>query len=203
MNITAETDVAAPLRQVKKYSKQPLMQQQIAGTDVRLLVIGNKVISALERRPAAVIGDGVHSVHELILRDNEKPERGKLGIDTLVEISLSAVRQFLTDGELKAVPASGEAVRVVGPSNQSLGGTVHDIMSKLPSRVTHDALMLTTHLRMPIAGVDCIITPDGHHFLEINASPGIAIHDDPERGIVSGCFEAYMALLYKDEWWRL
>lgn len=200
MNITSYSDAAPAIALAKTYSPNVLLQQQVGGRDIRLLTIGDMVISALERRPANVVGDGSHSVIELIEHENKKPERGMLGIDTLVEISLPAVKQFLSDSELQRIPSIGEVVRVVGPSNQSMGGTVHDITNTMPSRVTADALRLVRHLAMPIAGVDCIVTPEGYYFLEINASPGIAIHDDPALGIESECFEAYMRLLHADSW---
>ena len=202
MNVTARTKLAVPLKLARAFDRDTLVQRQITGTDVRLLVIGDKVVSALERRPAAVAGDGVHTVYELVRLENKKPERGNLGIDTLVEISLKAVKQFLTDAELRRVPALGEVVRVVGPSNQSMGGTVHDITETLQASLRDDTIRLTKHLQLPIAGVDCILSDDGYYFLEINASPGIAIHDDPVLGITSGCFKTYMQLLYEDTWWQ-
>lgn len=202
MNVTSETDAHVPIRLAQEYSPHALMQQQIEGTDIRLLVVGNRLISALERRPAMVVGDSEHTIYELIDIENKRPERGKLGIDTLVAISLPAVKQFLTDAELKYIPANGEVVRVVGPSNQSMGGTVLDVTDDIPASLRDDTLRLTRHLHMPIAGVDCIMTSGGHYFLEINASPGIAIHDDPVLGIQSGCFTTYAQLLYQDAWWR-
>lgn len=202
MNVTAETDLSIPIRLAKSFDTHILAQQQITGTDIRLLVVGSEVISAVERKPAEVIGDGTHTVAELITIENQKPERGKLGIDTLVEISLPAVKQFLTAAELSRVPVHGEVVRVVGPSNQSMGGTVHDVIDRIPSSLRDDTLRLTSYLKMPIAGVDCILTSSGYYFLEVNASPGIAIHDDPALGIESGCFKVYMQLLHEDIWWR-
>lgn len=202
MGITPGTDLLDPIGLAKTFSPQVLIQQQIAGLDVRLLVVGDTIVSALERRPAVVVGDGSSTIYELIRRENKKPQRGKQGIDTLVAIPLPAVKQYLTDIQLRRTPAAGEVVRVVGPSNQSLGGTVHDISDKVPATLCDDTLRLVSHLQMPIAGVDCIMTSDGYYFLEINASPGIAIHDDPALGIQSGCFVSYMELLHQDAWWR-
>lgn len=201
-NITSKADLLTPIRLAKEFSSRVLMQQQVAGADIRLLVIGDEIISALERRPAAVSGDAIHTVRELVEIENERPQRGQLGIDTLVAISLPAVKQFLTDSQLQRIPARDEIVRVVGPSNQSMGGTVHDVIESIPSSLRDATLRITRHLQMPIAGVDCIMTPNGYYFLEINASPGIAIHDDPALGILSGCFKTYMQLLHDDEWWQ-
>jgi len=202
MNVTSVKELASPVSSAKKVNTHVLLQEQIQGTDIRLLVLGNQIVSALERRPAKIVGDGEHTVYELIQLENKKPERGKLGIDTLVAISLQSVRQFLNKEQLSFIPKSGESVRVVGPSNQSIGGTVHDITDKIPASMRQDTLRLTEHLQMPIAGVDCIMTHGNYYFLEINASPGIAIHDDLDSGIQSGCFTSYMHLLYQDSWWR-
>lgn len=202
MNVTDIDDFSSFFDLPSSPRAQMIVQQQIDGIDIRLLVLGGRVVSALERRPAVVIGDGAHTVEELIAIENKRPKRGKLGVDTLVAISMPAVKQFLNDKQLRSIPERGANVRVVGPSNQSMGGTVHDVTDTIPLDMRQSAERLVRHLQMPIAGVDCIIASSGHSFLEVNVSPGIAIHDDPALGIESGCFLSYMELLYRDTWWR-
>src|SRR5690606_31617904 len=76
INITnwdaAKTGLAAAL----EYSKYILVEEYIEGFDFRLLVIGGKFVAAAKRIPAHVKGDGLHTIAELIDRENKDPRRG-------------------------------------------------------------------------------------------------------------------------------
>ena len=48
----------------------------VAGNDYRCLVIGGKVAAIAERVPASVVGDGAHTVRELVDIANADPRRG-------------------------------------------------------------------------------------------------------------------------------
>src|SRR5665811_782340 len=52
-----------------------IVEQQISGTDHRLLTVGGRFVAALQRVPAYVVGDGEHTVEELIALENARPER--------------------------------------------------------------------------------------------------------------------------------
>ena len=45
---------------------QPMVERFLPGCDFRLLVVGNRLIAAARRDPPQVIGDGVHTVAQLI-----------------------------------------------------------------------------------------------------------------------------------------
>jgi len=46
------------------------------GKDYRVLVVGDRVAAVAERRPPFVIGDGVHTVEELVAIENLSSLRG-------------------------------------------------------------------------------------------------------------------------------
>ncbi len=56
-----------------------LLESYHAGHDLRVLVIGYEVVAAAIRRPAAVIGDGRHSIRELIEAVSPAPGRHRRG----------------------------------------------------------------------------------------------------------------------------
>ena len=47
-----------------------LLEECVEGEDLRVVVIDHEVVAAAVRRPAAVIGNGAHSVAELIERQS-------------------------------------------------------------------------------------------------------------------------------------
>ena len=198
LNISNDNLLNTAVAKAKEFEDILLLQQQVGGRDLRILVVGNKIISAVERKPASVVGDGLHSVRELIKIENTKEERGEVGIDALVKISEPAAKAYLTSAQLEAVPLKDEEVRVVGPSNQSLGGRIVDALDSITPELHEQVTGLVAHLKMPIAGVDVILGSTQHYFIEVNASPGIWIHDDNFAGVTSGCFGAYAKLLHED-----
>src|SRR5205807_1461538 len=46
------------------------------GADYRVLVVGGRVVAAARRDPAQVIGDGLHTIAQLIEIVNRDPRRG-------------------------------------------------------------------------------------------------------------------------------
>ena len=59
-----------------RYSRQVIVEKHIAGKDYRLLVVGDRLVAAAERRPACVVGNGVHTVAGLVAAENENPRQG-------------------------------------------------------------------------------------------------------------------------------
>jgi cyanophycin synthetase len=60
-----------------------LVQQQLTGFDVRVVCIDGVYASAMTRVPATVIGDGVHTVEQLIDIENGQSDRGGDDYNTL------------------------------------------------------------------------------------------------------------------------
>ena len=50
----------------RRFDSRVLLESFHAGSDLRVLVIGYEVVAAAIRHPAQVIGDGKHSVRQLI-----------------------------------------------------------------------------------------------------------------------------------------
>src|SRR5450830_728240 len=53
-----------------------LVEKYLPGNDFRLLVVGDRLVAAARRDPPQVIGDGVHTVRELVDIVNADPRRG-------------------------------------------------------------------------------------------------------------------------------
>ena len=62
----------------------------IPGKDYRILVVNNQVVAVAERVPAHVVGDGTHTVAELIEITNADPRRGVGHEKILTRITVDA-----------------------------------------------------------------------------------------------------------------
>ncbi len=162
-----------------------LVQEQCAGEDLRIVLLDDKVLYAIARRPAHVVGDGVHTLAELVARDNNSnPERGSAHDTTpLKYISESHALDFVgSERYATEIPDKGKEVRVCGPSNNSIGGTVTSftdqvlINSMLPRlvRMAHD-------LELRLVAFDFMMDTDTGRvmFIECNATPAIWV-GEPE-----------------------
>ena len=168
-----------------------LVEEHVDGVDHRITVINGKAVRAYERVPARVVGDGIHTVSELIdqaaierLKAIDLREYGFVKKDDPIAIGLLR-RQNLALGD---VPDRGRIVLLRTNANVSTGGTGRI--------VTHDAhpdnLKLAERaaavLGLDIAGVDFICRDISVSWLEsktaiceVNPTPGMILPDDPTR----------------------
>lgn len=191
-NIQTEDELHRAYTYAKHYSPTVLAQQHIEGDDVRLLVVGGVFCSAVIRKPAHVVGDGQSSVEALIARANADITRNDDSRSSLMHINVHAARRFL-DEAIDSIPAPDEEVRVIGPANVSMGGSLHEATTAVTPQMIHDAELISQKLGLGICGVDMMWdrSTGDHYLIEVNATPGIDIHDDPFSGTKSDCARKY------------
>lgn len=176
------------------HSDNLIVQEMLEGDDYRIIVINGEYVSAIRRIPAEVVGDGQHTIRELIeLENTNNPDRGEGFSTQLQQISMPAAENYLGDSINNFVPFRGESVRVVGPSNMSLGGSMENVIDKVAEKVRQDSVKISKELDMVCCAVDYIIDDSGKPVLiEINASPALYEHDDPYWGTNSGAVSKFV-----------
>ena len=197
--VTGIRDPAQLMRafeQAERFSPgRVLVEQQCPGDDHRILVVAGEVLQVVRRIPARVVGDGVHTVRQLIEQINRDPRRGSRYHSLLQTVVIGADEvEFLAEQGLDAdsVPPAGRCVWVGRIANIGAGGTAEDV-----SAIAHpDNVALAARaarvLELNIAGVD-FLCPDisrswlevGGAICEVNAQPGFRPHwlADPARDI--------------------
>lgn len=195
-NIITEEELHRAYGYAKDYSARVIAQQHIIGADVRLLTVGGKFSTAVIREPAFVTGDGVSTVLELITSANAAPPRNDPKFLSILPIKLQAARRFLGEA-LHNVPTLGQKVRTTGPANVSLGGSLHEATHLVTAAMIADAEKISQKLGLGICGVDMMWDQkkNRHYLIEINATPGIDIHNDPFSGTQSDCVQQYVRWL--------
>lgn len=180
----------------KQYGPEVIVQQHMPGDDIRLLVVAGKFVSAVARRPAHVVGDGDLTLKALVALENVSLHRNDDSSSSLMHIDMPAVRRFVGDA-LYDVPAKDEEVRVVGPANVSLGGSLHEATDVVTPAMIADAEKIAQKLRLGLCGVDMMWnrTDDTYAMIEANATPGIDIHNDPFSGTSSDAAAQYVRWL--------
>ncbi|MEX0930811.1 MAG: hypothetical protein WDZ68_00790 [Candidatus Paceibacterota bacterium] len=200
LNITTPEELKAAVIKaftyVKKHNKgdRVLVEEFFTGHDLRLMVIGNQVVSTVRREPAYIIGDGHSTIRELIKDFNNEwysPIKYDLPLCPIpvdTEVFRCLHKQNLT---LHSILPREKKVYVRWNANVSTGGRASDITSKVHPNLIHLAIQVSKLSHLEIGGVDILCkdvsSPDvsakNITILEINDSPGIDIHHFPVSGI--------------------
>jgi cyanophycin synthetase len=162
-----------------------LVEEFIYGKHYRLVVLGDKLIAASERRPPFVTGDGRSTVAELVETENKqlgKEGRPKIKIDDEARKALEVFSHSL-DG----IPKKGEVVTVRFNANMTSGGSTRECLAEVHPDYAKLAIEATKAIGLRLSGVD-LITPDitdpkaKHAINEVNHDPGLRIHYMPDHG---------------------
>jgi cyanophycin synthetase len=208
--ISGRLDNAAAVRAAydaaREHDRRVVVEQFAEGRDHRVLVVGGKLVACAERVPAHVVGDGVHTIRELIAEANRDPRRGVGHTKILTRIPCDRItEEFLARRRytLESVPPAGETVLLRGTANLSTGGTSIDRTDEMhPDNVTA-CEMAAGIVGLDIAGID-VLTPDisvpfrenGAVIIEVNAAPGVRMHTHPSEGTPRNVGAAVIDMLY-------
>ncbi|MFJ2351713.1 hypothetical protein [Glutamicibacter sp. NPDC087673] len=164
-----------------------LLERHHGGDDYRLLVIGNRVVGAVKRIPANIVGDGRSTIEELIAIKNNRRTRNPFLGSGLIKVDYE-VRKCLTDQGLTidTIPRKNQQVTLRRVANASAGGDVQDVTETIPDAIKEAAIRAVRVLpNIHIAGVDVLY--DGsdeanYVIIEINSRPQIGVNMYPSIG---------------------
>ncbi|HEU4885335.1 MAG TPA: cyanophycin synthetase [Longimicrobium sp.] len=205
--LDTEDDVRAAWSVALAEHPTVIVERYVDGRDHRVVVVDGRVVAVAERVPAHVVGDGQRTIRALAeeanldpSRDNSRPghTRMPLPLDELTE------RHLARDGlDFDSVPAAGETVHLRATANISTGGTSIDRTDEIHPRNASLCELAVAAVGLDIAGLD-VLTPDisvpfdenGAAIIEVNASPGIRMHTDPDEGTPRDVPGAVLDMLY-------
>lgn len=192
LNVSSPAEVERAFAIAATFDRRVIVEAFFPGRQYRLCVVNGKMVAAAERIPAYVLGDGVHSVAELVAIVNRDPLRGDGHERPLTRIKIDPVaitvlaRQGLTP---QAVPAKNETVYIRENANLSTGGTAVDVTDAVHPDNVLLAERAAALIGLDIAGVDVVagdigqpIRVGGGAVIEVNAAPGIRMHHFPSAG---------------------
>ncbi|MBQ1761734.1 MAG: cyanophycin synthetase [Aquincola sp.] len=191
VNITHRDHLDIAYRAAEEYGTV-MVEKYLPGCDYRMLVVGDQLVAAARRDPPHVIGDGEHTVRELVERVNADPRRGEGHATSLTKIRFDEIaiarlaEQGLTE---QSVPAVGQRVILRNNANLSTGGTATDVTDDVHPEVAERAVAAARMIGLDICGVDVVcegvLEPlEAQHggVVEVNAAPGLRMHLSPSYG---------------------
>ena len=194
INLRNEAEVRAHFPIAAEQSRRGVMvvESFITGNDYRCLIVGGKMQAIAERVPAHVIGDGTHSINELVAITNADPRRGVGHEKVLTRIALNEGSEALVRNqgfEMDSVPPEGTMVKLALTGNMSTGGISVDRTFDADPENVEIAEEAARLIGLDVAGID-FICPDisapvretGGAICEVNAAPGFRMHTHPTVG---------------------
>lgn len=192
INLTTEEDVLIAFRVAKEVSSSVVIESFVAGDDHRMLVINGKLVAVAKRVPGHVIGDGKHTITELVNIVNSDPRRG-IGHEkvlTRLELDYQAQKVLKKRGyDALTILDVGEMCYLRETANLSTGGTAIDLTDHVHPDNKDMAERAVKAIGLDVGGVDFLskdISQSYHDIgggiCEVNAAPGFRMHTNPTEG---------------------
>jgi GNAT-family acetyltransferase (TIGR03103 family) len=180
VDVRTEDHLAQAVERAAAEGGHVILEEFCQGQDLRVVVIGYRVVAAAIRKPAEIVGDGTSTVAKLIERQSARRAaatggESKIPVDSETERCLAG--QGLT---YDSVLDEGQAVKVRKTANLHTGGTIHDVTAELHPSLRDAAEAAARSLRVPVVGLDFLVpSPDSDKFviIEANERPGLANHE--------------------------
>lgn len=192
VNICDLEDVDNAFLQAKEYGNEVIVERYIEGKDYRIMVVNHKVVALAEREPAHIVGDGVHTINQLIQFENTNPLRGEGHINFLTKLLIDDdLLQMLSKQkyDLESIPLENEKVILKSTCNLSTGGTSTNVTSIVHPSTILMAEKISRIIGLDVCGIDVIahdislpFTHGNGAVLEVNAAPGFRMHTHPAHG---------------------
>lgn len=168
------------------FDRSLIVEEHLEGDNFRLLFLDGKLIATVRREPPTICGDGIHTIRDLVRRENEQRLAGRPVTSVIplfldVEADFTLRRQGLSR---RSVPARGQRVPLKSTINQNAARENHTVAEGVHPSLSALGRKFASAFRLELFGMD-LITPDigmplnesGGAVVELNTQPGIHYHD--------------------------
>lgn len=182
--ITDVNDAADKLEIIKKDFSRVIAEEQVEGSDHRVLVVGNKVVAVLHRKPPFVVGDGKSTIQELIEKENSSDVRMRGELLKPIKVDEEIIGYLRKKGlEMDSILGVDEKIELTNIANISAGGIGVAVTEKIHPENYEIAIKTAQSLGLDVAGVDIIassieepLSETGGKIIEVNGGPDLRIH---------------------------
>jgi len=208
LDLRTEEDVRRGFERAIRQTRSGVVvvESFIHGNDYRVLVVDGHMVAVAERVPAHVVGDGKHTVRQLVDITNKDPRRGIGNEKVLTRIKLDEAADELVQKQgfaLDQMPPKDAVVKLAATANMSTGGISIDRTFEADHDNVEIAEEAARVVGLDVAGID-FLTPDisqpvretGGAIVEVNAAPGFRMHTNPTEGEPQYVAKAVIDMLF-------
>ena len=200
--VSTRADFYRAARAILRENRVLLVQRFISGRDYRLVVLDDAVISAYERLPLTVVGDGRATIRQLF--DRKQREFIRTGRDTKLDGDDFLIEMHLREQGLgkDSVLPKGKAAALRANANLSSGEDALEAIDKIHPGFVKLAVAITAEMGLRLCGVDLLLhsgslaeAPADYVIIEINAAPGLDNYAGSGVTQAARVDELYLAVL--------
>lgn len=202
---STQADYEAAVKIAFEHDDAIIVENYAHGTEYRFYVQNHEVLAVLERFPANVLGDGIHTIKALVDLKNSDVRRGEHHRTPLEKIQLGEVERLtlsLQGYDIQDIPKAQERVFLRENSNVSTGGDSIDRTDDVCDAYKAIAVRVAQALDVTITGVDIIIADakqEGDYYvIEANQNPMMQMHLFPAVGQSRRVTDQLIQLLFPE-----
>jgi D-alanine-D-alanine ligase-like ATP-grasp enzyme len=166
------------MRAVFKHDRVGLVQRPVSGYEYRVVVLDDEIISAYQRIPLNVTGDGRSNIKQLLQK--KMRDYSESGRDTEIDFDDPRIKNKLKRQtmDFKSVPARDERIYLLDNSNLSSGGDSVELTDAVHPAFKKIMIDLTRDMGLRLSGIDVMMEadistkPGRYWILEVNDAPG-------------------------------
>lgn len=180
INVETRNELVNAIDKAYEVSHKVLLQEMVEGQHLRIVIIDYEVVAAAIRKPPIIIGDGEHTILELIKKQSRRRAQATQGeskiiIDDELRHTINSAGYSLDD-----ILEKGTELQVKKGASLHQGGTLHDVTEELHPKLAEAAREAARTLHIPVVGLDFIVkspTEPEYVIIQANERPGLANHE--------------------------
>lgn len=205
-HLSNEIEFLKAFKMARQLSPWVMIEEELSGYVFRGTVIGGKLIAVLRREPAYVIGDGLHSVKELIEIENKNPLR-QGPIFHQLKLDQEAIKELNHWNQTEnTIPKKDQIITLGQKTSRAVGGGITDMTSVIHPDNKMMLEKIAEVLDDPLIGVDFIMDDASISWrdqprsgvIECNSAPFIDLHHYPLVGQPHNVASALWDIVYPE-----
>ncbi len=201
-----EEEFLIAFKTAKQLSPWVMIEEELKGFVFRGLLIGEKFIASLRREPEDVIGDGVHTIRELVDIENKNPLRQGPIFHHITTGSEEEKELNFWHHTWNTIPQKGEVVTLGQKTSRGAGGGITDVTDDMHPDNIELMEKIAKVLDDPLIGVDFIMDDVSISWkdqpkcgvIECNSAPFIDLHHYPLIGKPRNAAGALWDIVYPE-----
>jgi D-alanine-D-alanine ligase-like ATP-grasp enzyme len=187
--VTGEVRSVGDLRRAvlsaSRFGSRLLVERQVPGEILRLLVLDGQVLDVLRRNRPAIRGDGRSTVEQLIFAENDRRIRaeGSPGLKPFV-VDLDCALSLRQSGvPLRSVPPAGSVLPIKTVTNYNNPEDNESLRTPISPELTAEVVTAVEVLGLRLAGVDVVtstpaaaLSDSGGAIIDVNEAPALHHH---------------------------
>ena len=205
-HITTEDEFAIAFKKARQLSPWVMIEEELTGYVFRGMLIGGKFTACLRREPEDVIGDGIHTIRELVDIENKNPLRQGPIFHHLCTGNEEENELHFWKHSWDTIPKKDEIITLGQKTSRAVGGGITDVTDDMHPDNIVLLEKLAAVLNDPLIGVDFIMNDVSISWkdqskcgiIECNSAPFIDLHHHPLVGKPRNVAGALWDIIYPE-----